>query len=127
MVSSILARGGRLGGRAGPRVRPRTRCASLPGALGQARVQQALHPAAPFLLPGPGMPDGAYTDDEQRVLEQVARLARALREDRERLMRQLTEVEAELHVLAWTLEVSPPSSRSRHADHPDRLAPKISS
>jgi len=53
------------------------------------------------------MPDGAYTDDEQRVLEQVARLARALREDRERLMRQLTEVEAELHVLAWTLDGQP--------------------
>ena len=59
------------------------------------------------MLPGQGMRDRAYTDDERRVLEQVARLARALREDRERLTRQLTEVEAELHVLAWTLDGQP--------------------
>src|SRR5919197_3806668 len=64
-------------------------------------------PAAPFLLPGEGMSEEKYTEGEQRVLEQVSRLARALREDRERLTRRLAEVETELRVLAWTLDGQP--------------------
>jgi hypothetical protein len=53
------------------------------------------------------MRDPDYTEDERRILEQVALLARALRAERERLARRLAEVEPELHVLASRLDGRP--------------------
>jgi hypothetical protein len=53
------------------------------------------------------MLDADYTEGERRILEQVALLARALRAERERLARRLTEVEPELHVLASKLDGQP--------------------
>src|SRR2546422_11461530 len=108
MISPILARGGRAGRRAAHVSGRRHRVSvCAPRALGEPRAPQAIRAAAPFLLAGEGMRDGEYTDDEQRVLEHVARLAWALREDRERLTRRLDEVGSQLHVLAWTLDGQP--------------------
>lgn len=53
------------------------------------------------------MHDSDYTEGERRIREQVARLARALRADRERLTRRLTEIGQEVHVLASKLDGQP--------------------
>jgi hypothetical protein len=59
------------------------------------------------LLFDAGVNDNAVGEPERRLLEQVASLSRALREERERLARQLGELERELSVLASKLDGQP--------------------
>ncbi len=53
------------------------------------------------------MPITSLPDQEWRLLEQVISLARALREERERVARRLAELEKELSVLATKLDGLP--------------------
>jgi hypothetical protein len=59
------------------------------------------------LLFDTGMNDSAVAEPERRLLEQVASLARTLRQEREHLSRRLGALERELSVLATKLDGQP--------------------